>query len=137
MVTIPLTRTVNPDQYPPPVAVTRSDGAWEVEPGTRPNVLTQLPDIRVSGDRLEHSFVQTVINLYIFNRLDPRRVVARADKEFLYMVAPGETVVIPPLPPNPHVRWSFTLGTEGRPVLRFTFDNEDEAPARKRRWLGN
>lgn len=139
--TIPITRTVVSTQYPKNqiTAVTLNGATWTVgvDPGVR--LGTQLPDIRVMKPTEDVVFAQVVINLFLFNKLDARRVILDGERELVYMVKSGETVVIPPLPDFKRVWWVFTLGgTHNKdPLLRFTFDHVSNVPStrkRKRVW---
>lgn len=119
------------------MGVTLGENVWKVETETSVNVGTQLPDIRICESR-DMVFVQVVINLYLFNKLDARRILMEGERELVYMIKQGETVVIPPLPDFGRVKWVYTLGgTHNKdPLLRFTFDNVDvdiTGPNRKRK----
>jgi hypothetical protein len=133
---VPLTRTITEDTHRPPLSVRlgdRENTVWEVEPAPQPPVLTQLSDIKVTGKDHKLSVAQTLINLFIFNKLDPRRVLVDSNREFVYLVKKGETIVVPPLPPHPNVRWIFTLGTGACPIFRITFDCGEHAPGKRKR----
>ena len=139
MVNVPLTRSVGSSQYKSSatVGVTLGENAWEVEVNPPVHLGTQLPDIRVCEAR-DMVFAQVVINLFLFNKMDARRIILDGERELVYMVNQGETVVIPPLPDFKRVKWVYTLGgTHNKePLLRFTFDNTDvdlTEPSRKKR----
>ena len=143
MQNVPLTRSVGSAQYPggtTTVGVTLGKNAWEVEVDPRVHLRTQLPDIRIA-EAEDMVFAQVVINLFLFNNLDARRVLLEGERELVYMIKKGETVVIPPLPDFGKVKWVYTLGgTHNKdPLLRFTFDNVDvdlTGNSRKRRRTG-
>lgn len=139
---VPLTRSVASAQYKKwqAVGVTLGENVWEVEVDPPVHLGTQLPDIRVY-EASDMVFAQVVINLFLFNKMDARRVLLEGERELVYMVNQGETVVIPPLPDFGKVKWVYTLGgTHNKdPLLRFTFDNVDvdltETGRKRRRGL--
>jgi hypothetical protein len=142
---VPVTRAVRDEQYEKwsPVAVTLGETTWTVEKYPHKfNLQSQLDQIKVVQAK-DMVFAQTVINLYMFNNLDARRIIVDGERELVYMVNKGETVVIPPLPSWGRVKWIFTLGGKDNtsPILRFTFDNlkgeeGDDRPRKRKRTFG-
>ena len=125
--TVPITRTVLSTHYTKDkiTTVTLNKSAWVVGEGQGVSLGTQLPDIRILKPARDFVFAQVVINLFLFNKLDARRIVLDGEQELIYMIKLGETVVIPPLPDFKGVQWMFTLGgTRNKdPLLRFKFND--------------
>lgn len=116
-------------------AVTLNKSAWVVGEGRGVPLGTQLPDIRIMKPARDIVFAQVVINLFLFNKLDPRRIILDGEQELIYMIKQGETVVIPPLPDFKGVQWMFTLGgTRNKdPLLRFKFNDVIDSSSNKKR----
>lgn len=135
----PITRTVDSDHFPKcsPMGVTLGENnMWEIQNHkTDAAVVTPLSDIKVSNGIKDMVFAQVIINLFLFNKMDARRVVIVEEKEFAYPVKTGEEIVIPPLPDFERVKWVFTLGgpKNTTPLLRFTFDNVKTSETSKKR----
>lgn len=122
---VPITRTVSSKDFDPltPVKVTLKDNLWHIDTNPTINIQTQLPSIKITKTTSDHQFALTLINLFVVNILDARRLLVVDSEEILYLVKPNESIIIPPLPAFHGLSWRFTLGNAQEPVLRFTFNS--------------
>lgn len=137
---VPITRAITYKKENKPFSIQHCDNnMWDITYTTDISLQTHLPDIKFLPFVQSHEFFQTIVNILIFNKIDPTRLIVIEGTELLYFMKVNEVITIPILPEFEDIDVTFTLTNniydvnQLTPTMRITKnENVDRNKKRKR-----